>query len=209
MNIHIICPFYRKPLYPILVHYLEPMKIIWHPICDSTDIEPFKNNGKDWIKPLLVPPLKTDGKRDLSTRKLNDFITTQEIIDEDYYGFMGDDDMYEPGFFDVIREQTAKILIVSLSRGDSVPKDPKYPNASPHPVFPLIMRRLEEIQINAIGLPQFILKGEILKQMKFRNEAPCDDGYFAEDLRNKFPDEIKFLTYSFVFGNFFEKGRKK
>ena len=34
--------------------------------------------------------------------------------------------------------------------------------------------------------------------MKFRNEAPCDDGYFAEDLRNKFPDEIKFALYYHV-----------
>lgn len=110
MKAHVLTPFYRKHLTKTLIAYFEKMDIIWHPICDPTDIEPFKDNTRDWIQPLLCSPLVPT---DQCYRKFNDFINAGQIVDEDYYCFSGDDDMFEPGFFDVVRQQTSKILINS------------------------------------------------------------------------------------------------
>ena len=247
MKIHLICPFYRKHLLLTLIHYLEPMNIEWHPVCDFVDIEAFKETDPAWIHPILCKPLRIPG--DTSFRKLNDYIDSfgigkydylvwlealerqanldknfassasilkyiklckdrdidKGIIDEDYYGFMGDDDMYEDGFFDAIRQQTSKIVYVSLSRGNATPtNDPK---AAPHPTFPLIIKGLDNVKVCAIGLPQYFMKGSILKQMRFNNTKNCDDGYFAEELAKRWPNDLKFLPEYFAFGNFFEPGR--
>jgi hypothetical protein len=185
------------------------MDIIWHPICDPIDIEPFEDNKISWIKPFLCPPfLKTDQPY----RKFNDFIEGSDIVDNDYYCFIGDDDMFEEGFFDVIRQQTSKILINSCYRGDVIP-DGGIPR-SRHPIYPLIMRELENIHYGNIGLGMFTIKGEILKQTRFIAEPVSDDtaycfgdGLYAENLKNKWPNEIKFLTNLFVLGNYFQPGR--
>lgn len=196
MNIHIVTPFYRKHLLKTLIHYLQPMDIIWHPVCDPNDIKAFENNTLTWIKPLLCKPLEWS-----SLRKINDFIDASDIVDNDYYCFMGDDDMYEEGIFDIIRQQTSKIIYISLSRGNAIP------NGSPHPCNPLIIKSIEDVRICAIGLPQYIMKGEILKQMRMDTTTCHADGTFAEDLKNKFPNDLKFMPELFTFGNYFEPGR--
>lgn len=127
------------------------------------------------------------------------------IQDDEYYCFMGDDDMYEPGFFDTIRKQSADIIIVSLARGDTIPKEAK--GESRHPTYPLILKSLADIRVCNIGLPQFIIKGHILKQVKFLILESCGDGYYAEELRKQFPDKIMFLPDTFAFMNYFEPGR--
>jgi hypothetical protein len=200
MNIHIITPFYRKALLPTLIHYLKPMDIIWHPVCDPVDIEVFENNTISWIKPLLCTSfLPTD----MCYRKINDFIESENIIDDDYYGFMGDDDMYEPGFIDVIREQTAKILIYSLYRGNVIPEC----DTERHPPMSIVINSLDEIQVCNIGLGMYIMKGEILRQTKFQNNHIWDDGRYAEELKARWPDDIKLLPDLYIFGNYFQPGR--
>lgn len=200
MNIHIICPFYRKYLLSTIIYYLEPTGIFWHPVCDPTDIKIFKNNKKNWIKPLLVEPFKPEEQ---CYRKINDFIEKETIIDNDYYGFMGDDDMYEPGFFNVIREQTAKIIFFSNYRGDTIPAD----DPSQHPIYPLIIDGPDKIRTCNIGMGMYILKGEILKQTKFDLTCIWDDGHYAEMLKERWPDDFICIPDLFVFGNYFQPGR--
>lgn len=202
MNIHVICPFYRKHLLTTLIHYLEPMGIIWHPVCDPVDIEPFENNALEWVRPLLCEPLIIGS--DQCYRKINDFIDAGGIIDDDYYGFMGDDDMYEPCFFNVLRRQTARIIINSNYRGDTIPDD----NAVvKHGAYPLIMSGLKDIFAGNIGFAMYFVKGETLKQTRFGNENGNDDGHYAEMLKARWPGDIVFLPESFVFGNYFQLGR--
>lgn len=201
MQVHLICPFHRKWLIPTQINYLKPTGIIWHPVCDAFDMPAFDSIAEDWIHPFLCPPLKIPG--DQAFKKLNDFIDAGNIIDSDYYGFMGDDDGYEPGFFDMVRQQTSKVLIFSLSRGNAIP-----PNALvKHGTSPLIISSKQEVRMGNIGLPQYILKGEVLRTMRFHNTTCNDDGYFAEELVSRFPDSITFLSDLFAFGNFFEPGR--
>ena len=200
-KIHIITPFYRKHLLKTLIHYLEPMNIEWHPVCDLVDIEAFENNNREWIQPLLCSSFKPGEQ---CYRKLNDFIDNTVIIDNDYYCFNCDDDMYEPDFFNNIRNQTSNILIVSMVRGNSITHNPDIIN---HPNFPLIQKSLNDIRVCNIGLQQYIIKGLILKQMRFGITRDIDDGLFAEELKRKFPNDIKFLSDCFVFFNYFEPGR--
>ena len=200
MKIHVGTQFHRNYLLPTLIHYLEPMNIKWYPVCDPEEIKTFENINKPWIHPILCKPLQSPPEH--ACRKLNDFIENIAINDNDYYCFMGDDDMYEPGFFDVIRKQTTPIIFVSLSRGDTIPE-----GAHPHPTYPLIMRDPDDVRVYNIGMTQYIMKGSIVKQMRFKNQNNFDDGIFGEDLKNKFPNQAKFIHDLFVFGNYFEPGR--
>jgi len=200
MNIHILCPFYRKNLLPTLINYLEPTGIIWHPLCDPIDMTAFYDNDKSWIQPILCPPFNPT---DMCYRKINDFLDTKHIIDDDYYGFMGDDDMYEPGFFDVIRQQTSKIIVYCLSRGDTTPEC----DTEQHPAMSITLHTLDDIRTFNIGLGMYILKGSILKQTRFGNVSKFDDGAYAENLKAKFPDDIKILSDLYIFGNYFQPGR--
>jgi hypothetical protein len=204
MQINIICPFYRQYLLPTLIKYLEPMHIQWHPVCDPIDIQAFSDNTKQWIHPVLCKPFRAG---EMCYRKINDWIdlNLDTINNDDYYGFMGDDDMYEPGFFDIVRQQTAKILMYSCYRGDAKTNNP--PPAENHPAHPLIINGLDDVHVGKIGLGMYILKGSILRQMKFNITHKWGDGAFAQDLKAKWPNYIKFLTDLFVFGNYFEPGR--
>ena len=198
MQIHVLCPFYRVHLLPTLIHYFEPMSIQWHPIVGHDVKVSF---DRDWIHPLRTNELSPT---DQCYRKINDFIETQQIIDNDYYGFLDDDSMYEPGFFDVIRQQTAKILFYSVYRGDSTPRND---GSEPHPSTPIRIQSLNDIRICNVGFGMCILKGEILRQTKFKNTHKWDDGRYMERLKLKFPNEIQILPDLWVFGNYFQVGR--
>jgi hypothetical protein len=194
--IHIICPFYREHLLPTLIKYLEPMNIIFHPVITPVENVPIQ---RDWIFPLISP---IDAYV-ISYEKINQFIEKAVINDDDYYGFMGDDDMYPQDFFDTIRQQTANILVYSLLRGDRIPDD----NIEKHPIYPLVISKLSDMQVCNIGMLQYIVKGRILKQTRFNNTHKWGDGMYAEMLRDKFPNEIKFLPDLFAWGNYLQPGR--
>lgn len=205
MNIHILTPFYRKYLYKTLIHYYSKMNIIWHPICDKVDIEPFKNNTIDWIKPLLCPPLK---KGQQCYEKFNHWLAIEDIEDDSFYGFCGDDDMFEDGLFDEIRkiEDSVDVIYISNYRGDKIPND----GGAPHPVAPIIMKRIEQVGPCGIGLGMFFVRGKILKNVRFDNIDGAGDGRFAQKIgKICWPkaNSVLFKPDWYVFGNFFQPGR--
>jgi len=203
MNIHILTPYYRKYLYKTLIHYYTPKHIIWHPICDEVDIEPFKDNTLEWVKPFLCPPLQ---KGQQCYEKFNHFLKGNEIIDEDFYGFCGDDDMWEDGIFSELRKLDPEINIVYLSnyRGDKIPND----GGAPHPVHPIIMKDISQVKPCHIGLGEFFIKGRIFKQHTFDNLDGAGDGRFAQKIyKGLNPKTILFKPNWFVFGNYFQPGR--
>lgn len=201
MNFHVIMPFYRKHLTQKLIKYFEPMKLIWHPICDSVDIEPFKNITLEWIHPLLCQPMNP---ADQCYRKNNDFINAGNLVDEDYYGFLHDDDMYVPGFINKIKQQTAKIIFFSASRGQVCPDDD---HPWKWPPVPLLINTIDDVRIAGIDMCQYIMKGEILRQIIFGNSSVCDDGIFAETLKKIWPNDILILPEIGVNFNYFQPGR--
>jgi len=197
MDIHILSAFYRTHFIKTLIHYYEPENIIYHAI-----VAPERNAtfDVDWMRPVYTKELYPGEQ---CYRKFNDFIDTQPIIDNDYYGFVCDECVYEPGFFDVIRQQTAKIIMYSSYRGDSIPND----GSPPHPAEPLIIKEYKDVYAGHIGLGQFIVNGEILKQMRFKLHDESCDGYFAEELVKRFATDIVFLPNWFLFANYLQPGR--
>jgi hypothetical protein len=175
------------------------MGVIFHPICDSVDIEPFEDNELDWVKPLLCPPLRPGEQ---CYAKFNHFINSVEIVDDDYYGFMGDDDMIEDGFIDELKKKNNDVIYISNYRGDSIPND----GGARHPVHPIIPREPKDVAPNFIGLGEFYVKGHILKKVRFNTTNGADDGRFAQNLLNV-GESIEFMPNWFTFGNFFQPGR--
>ena len=206
MNFHAIMPFYRKRLLTDLINGFEPMDLVWHPVCDSIDIECFTLEILEkysWIKPVLCEPLKIPG--DQCYRKNNDFINVGDIEDNDYYGFIHDDDMYVSGFIDKIKLQTAKIIFYSMSRGDSWATD----DIGPYnwPPVPIILNTAEDVHVAGIDMCQYIVKGEILKQTRFGNQSICDDGHYAEHLKNNWPNDFIIMPEIGINFNYFQPGR--
>lgn len=201
MKVHVITPFYRKHLVQTLIKHLEPMNIEWYPMCNPDEIEPFTKIDIKWIHPKICgPSIPSDVQ---AFKKLNDFIDTQKIHDHDYYCFMGDDDMYEPGFFDIIRKQTEDIIFCSGSRGN------RKPGSGPIIQGFRALRIFNENDIKPgnINLAQYIIKGKILRQIRFENKHGHDDGTLAVELKNKFKHNFVILPDLFVFINYFEPGR--
>lgn len=208
MRIHLLCAFYRKYLYKTLLSYYEKENIIFHPICDEVDIEPFKDNNLDWVQPYICPPLKIPG--DQVYKKFDYFLDENTIVDEDFYGFIDDDSMYEPGFFSELRKQESfDVVYNSNYRGDKIPQD----GSVGHDTAPLIIRKKEDVYPNNIGLAMYFVKGKILKitqnnkmLVRFGNNWSGDDGLFAQKLLN-FTNNIHFMSDWFVLGNYFQPGR--
>lgn len=198
MNIHLLIPFYRKHLAKTLLHYYGQMGIIVHPICDEIDIEPFVDNTLEWVKPFLCPALKPGEQ---CYTKFNYFIEAGDLIEDDYYGFCGDDDMFEPRFFDDLKTHTADVVYNSNYRGDSIPND----GTCGHGTSPLIIAEAGNVRIDYIGLGMFFVKGCILKDLRFNQQCGGGDGEFAIALL-KAPT-IEYRSWWFVFGNYFQPGR--
>jgi len=208
MDIHVLTPFYRDYLAPTLIHYLEPMGIIWHPIVTVEERWPTVAQAKGhkkqkyWIHPLVVPKLAPGMN---AFKKINDFIEMRHIVDDDYYGFMCDDNMYSPNFFDVIRQQTAKILMFSMYRGDTVP-DRK--GEVPHHATTLRIAEPWDVRHGNIDIMQYIIKGEIFRKYRFDvYDHAYSDGHYAERLKFQHPDDIQFLPNLYCFFNYFQPGR--
>lgn len=198
MNIHILVPFYRKYLYKTLLHYYNNLGIIFHPICDHVDIEPFKDNILEWVKPFLCPPLKNG---EPCYTKFNYFLENNDIIDNDYYGFAGDDDMFEEGLVDELQKSEAEIIFISSYRGDTVPND----GGAPHPAEILLQRNIHDVCRGRIGLGMFFVKGYILRPLRFVTDNGWGDGIFAENLCDK--GTLEFKPDVFLFFNYFQPGR--
>jgi len=207
MKIHIVCPFYRIHLIPSLIHYFEPMGIHFYPMV-SPELDIFPKDI-DWIHPVHCKELWRVSKEipgESAFRKVNDFADTQEIIDDDYYCFMTDDDMYEPGFFDVVRQQTAKIIINSVFRGDSIPDSG--PEVSRHPPVPMIVNGINDIRpCHNVGLASYVIKGSVFRQGRFSVTDYNDDGHYALRLARNFPNDIVFLPDLWMLAAYFQPGR--
>ena len=157
-----------------------------------------------WIHPVHVRERKTG---EGIAYKQNHFIESCLIYDNDYYCNMMDDDMYEPGFFDMVRHHTAKIIVCALYRGDTVPGPPTGYGDMRHPATTIRIRRLQGMRPGHIDIMQYIVKGEIFKKHKFEVGHPMADGAYAQMLAENYPDDIVFEPTWYGLFNYFQPGR--
>jgi hypothetical protein len=155
----------------------------------------------DWPIPIIVEPLKTP-KYNLCYHKVNYFIKTQKIEDEDYYWGMCDDDSIEDGVLSVIEKMNDDVVFVSMKRGDTIPEG--IPAISRHPTNTLYADSAN-ICIGGVGFEQMIIKGKIFKKLKYALNTEYSDGLMAAYLKDNYT--IRYEPNLFVLFNWFESGR--
>jgi len=175
-NFHIVTPFYRHQNRALLQKNLEGF--IWHPIEGN-----FPNFG------------------DQAYAKINHFIQTAEIIDDDYYQILNDDDALPADFIRTTREIGGDIVIFSLDRGQRTP--PEAQGIHRHEAGKLIASR-ENMRIGGMGLQQIRFKGSLFKTLRCADH-PFADGMIAQSLRDR--DDIVFVPDVFILFNYLEPGR--
>lgn len=194
-KIHIIMPFSRVAMKDELISLYGNKGIVLHPIV-------FKDQniewGKDWIKPFVV----FGGHGDICYYKINQFIESGLIEDDDYYWCMCDDDAIESNVIPEIKKLKDDVIFISMKRGYATPR-----NVAPinqHPANTLIACP-ENVVPSSIGMEQMIIKGRIFKSIRYEETEPRADGLMAVYLKENFP--IRYEPNLFVLFNYYEPGR--
>jgi hypothetical protein len=209
-QIHLIMPFYRQELKEKLTAAYRPMNIIWHPIMFLDEWQKFhmpKSSDdlfiEDWRKPVIIPMHSKDCKTIPGNFKRNWFIKNEEIIDDDYYLTVDDDDMYEPGVFEKIKQMDEDIIIISMQRGYRIPLniDParRYPTSTlfAHPDY---------VEIGLISAQQCFVKGKIFEAHIFDENSRTWDGEIIIH-HKKSGEQIRYEPHLYALFNYYEPGR--
>lgn len=194
-NIHLVTLFSRHQLLPILVSFYHPMNIIWHLV--QFQNEKLVESTEDWIKSLIVPK---DFSSDLMIHAMNYFIRNTEMIDEDYYVAVPDDDMYESNVIDKIKQLSDDIVVISMKRGDHIPHDGLVRHRTT-----TLYACPENMRVRGVGSEQIFVKGKIFRKCFFAESHYAADGMMAKYLKKNYP--IRYEPELFVLFNYFQPGR--
>jgi hypothetical protein len=199
-KLHILMPFFRtenKGFYDTRFSFLN---LLWHPIV--VDVGIFVES--DIIKPLILD-IKNKPENDQTNYwKLNEFIKSSAIDDNDYYWVINDDDYFSEHIPFSLSYCVSDVVFVSMMRGQCIPDDPRLDAICCHPSYTLYAIP-ESVMPCQIGCEQFIIKGKVLKTLKFDQNNPYSDGYTAVNLKNNF--QCEYRRDWFVFFNWLQKGR--
>jgi hypothetical protein len=200
-QIHLIVPFSRLHLKDTLIEAYRPMNIAFHPIMFVDEYTEFR---EDWIFPVVIPMLSTDCKSMMpGCFKRNYFIKNNVILDGDYYLTADDDDFYEVGVFDAVKQMDDDIVIISLKRGHRTPAD--VPEIRRYPTTRLIAKP-ENVEIGKISAQQCFVKGSIFRGHLFNEELHWWDGEIAIHHKQS-GEQIRYEPMLFGLFNYYEPGR--
>jgi hypothetical protein len=219
-KINVVMPFSRKHLKDTLIDLYKD--VVLHPIA-------FKDQAVEWncenVHSLIVLPpvneefpycIKRGSVRggikhfsiavnenkmaDICYYKLNQFIATQKIEDDEYYWFMCDDDSFDEDVIPNLKECVKDVVFISMKRGHYIPVK----SSAQHPATTLFARP-ENIRPCFVGLEQMMVRGSVLKTLKFDDSKHNADGIMAEYLSKNY--DCQYSENIFVKFNYFEKGR--
>ena len=189
--IHIVTPFSRWENLNFYVEGLKNQNIVWHPIYHSEGEIP----NVPWIQPFKI---KVPEGWDACYYKLNYFMDTAGLVANDYYLFMNDDDWFEEGFFDKIRQNSDELLIVSMKRGHN-----HLPHISPHGTSNLYANQ-QSMCVGSVGVEQIVIKGSLLSRYRFPNSC-VGDGILISQITGE--NKAKFLPDCYAYFNYLQEGR--
>lgn len=204
MKFHVITPLARFENIQKLIDMLEPQKIQWHVITDSTS-EVKLEFDHDWIHHYICP---NEGTQffERCNYSINWFLETQNIEQDDVYCILNDDDAYEPDFFDKLNrifeeKNDADITICSMERGHNIPASAIGCRA--HPTTKL-WAAVENIRVGGVGIEQIALLGRLIQNTKIPllNDG---DGRYIVDMVLKYGARL--VPEANVLFNYFELGR--
>lgn len=196
MLVRIVTPFSRPENVQVLYEHLASQGVIWHPLPGDT---PWPVGfTADWIEPF---PVSVPVGVDPFCYKLRTFAQSDWIVDRDRYCILNDDDLYEDGLLDAIRGHKERVLVVSMLRGDNTPE-----TGNGHPASPLLAA-VENMRPGKCGVEQYLVRGDVFRQMDFCLNRPDCDGVAASWLAATYGDEITYLPELHVLFNRLEPGR--
>lgn len=191
---HILTPFSRPAAAKFLTTWLRGEGVIWHPL-PHFDFEFAK---EDWIQPKkIMPPLHFVREWQAAPWKLNHF---REWIDEDYYAFMADDEVFAPAVFHQLAERHPKedVILLSLNRGDHVVNGARYRED-------LIIARPGIIRPCWVDIMQYVVKGHLMRRADFLSGPEFEPQFakFIDTHRNT----IRYEPELFGLFNYLQPGR--
>jgi len=196
---HILTPFSRGQNMKKILKNFGRLNVVFHPIIN--DHFDFPKEG--WIKPftfVLEPSVKKQSYYRVYYYALNKFLDSKTLVDNDYYMFLSDDDFLEPTFFKKIEGINSDFIIVSMKRGDNMPKGTRYGTRTLGASWKVMGKR-------GIGGEQIIVKGKILKNERFRKNI-IGDGWFIRKMWKRHPHKnFTFVKDAYVWFNYLEPGR--
>jgi hypothetical protein len=132
---------------------------------------------------------------------LNWYLSSFRLAPDQYYCFLNDDDSHQMKFFHELDGLDKDVIVVSMKRGVSTPKDAKGHRA--HGYSPLIAEPQNMVP-GKVGLEQIVVKGKILSPCRIPMN-PCGDGEMIEWIYSN--HEAHFVPEVHVLFNFLEPGR--
>ena len=120
--------------------------------------------------------------------KLNAFIERLDTLHglnvayqgDDYYGFLCDDDGVDEAFFCKLRESVEDCIVgpdvIFCSMHYAPPGKPGNKNAD------LILSSSSDVKVGMVGLEQYYVRGDVLRQHRFREKEHAADGMLATEL---------------------------
>ena len=204
-KVHVVTAFSRFHLIDTIVRFYSSMNIIWHPIIFDSEASGVVFPDYKWIEPVIIPAPVDDLNVEAGSTgydKKNAFIQGADIVDNDYYCMLDDDDMVANGVFDEIRDMDDDVVFVSMKRGHHTPDD-----AIPQKRYSTetLIADPENVKVGAVSGQQFICKGRVFKKLYFDESIHYSDGSMAIWLKKNYP--ISYEPDLFVWFNYFEPGR--
>ena len=196
--IHVLTRFSRHENYEQMKAILNFDSVQWHLILDGPPPLPLA----DWID---AATFHRNPESDPHCYGLtNRWIETRRIEDNDWFHFLNDDDAVEPGFYDKLQrlDVPERVVVCRMLRGNRIPHGVVPLRA--YPTTPLEPRP-ENMRVGEVGDEQFILRGDILRQLRFQPEHHAADGMAAQWLVRNFP--IHYAPELNVLFNYLEPGR--
>lgn len=207
---HVITPLARFGNVADLMLMLENQNITWHVITDD-DAKETVSFTQPWIKHYVCPAEGVEFWKRCNT-SINWFIDTQEIIHDDMYCFLNDDDGYEPFFFDKMRSALSQIkeksypsevMICSMERGHSIPDG--LPPERRHPTTKLFAHP-NSMHVCGVGVEQIFISGRVMSENRLPIHV-CGDGMMISEIVRKYP--TTYIPDISVWFNYLEPGRWK
>lgn len=194
---HILTPFSREANLQRLGVHLRDLGLIWHPIMNETFC--FRIEESEWLKPCVcpVPPKGWNPGHHV----LNYYLEHEPICEEARYLILCDDDWYEDGFFDKIDAIEGDVLVCSMKRGNTQP-----PNCPQYGTSTLVASR-ENLRVGYVAGEQLILRGNILKNIRFGPENDSDGRIIVQVCEAQGQEKVKFVPEACVLFNYLQPGR--
>jgi len=199
-QIHLIMPFSRPENKQRLIDGYRPMDIHLHPIM-------FQDEETEWNEPWIFPvtiPMTDDKCLSFMPGcfKRNWFIQNADIAGEDYYVNVDDDDFYEDGVFQKIKQMDDDVVIISMKRGNHIPVG--LPKERQYPIDTLYASSYN-MKVGEVSTQQPFVKGRLYGE-KLHNETVHHwDGLLAIYWKNT--AQVRYEPDLFALFNYFEKGR--